>query len=134
LLMLQEDCYIYLYPHSKVMIAMNVFHEVWSLHLKDGVQLLYHQATPSYLTCLGGGAKIQEGRCFSCSLVQFELISFLFFELITYSNGRSDRFREVFSRDPSIHPSIPSSIHGWHHTRKKTLAEINKPPLRMCNL
>jgi hypothetical protein len=30
---------------------------------------------------------------------------------------------------PSVHPSIPSSIHGWHHTGKKTLAEINNPPL-----
>jgi hypothetical protein len=28
-----------------------------------------------------------------------------------------------------IHPSVPSSIHGWHHTGKKTLTEINKPPL-----
>jgi tRNA U34 5-methylaminomethyl-2-thiouridine-forming methyltransferase MnmC len=37
-------------------------------------------------------------------------------------------FREAFSSDPSIHPSVLSSIHGWHHTRKKTLAEINKPP------
>jgi len=37
-------------------------------------------------------------------------------------------FREAFSRDPSIHPSTPSSIHGWHHTGKKTLAEINNPP------
>jgi hypothetical protein len=32
----------------------------------------------------------------------------------------------------AFHPSVPSSIHGWHHTRKKTLAEINNPPLRMC--
>jgi hypothetical protein len=30
-------------------------------------------------------------------------------------------FREAFF----IHPSIPSSIHGWHHTGKKTLTEIN---------
>jgi len=22
-----------------------------------------------------------------------------------------------------------SSIHGWHHARKKTLAEINNPPI-----
>ncbi len=37
------------------------------------------------------------------------------------------------SRDPSIHPSVPSSIHGWHRTGKKTLAEINNPPpLRTC--
>jgi hypothetical protein len=28
----------------------------------------------------------------------------------------------------SIHSSVPKSIHGWHHTRKKTLAEINNPP------
>ncbi len=41
---------------------------------------------------------------------------------ITYSKGR--RGREAFS----IHPSVPSSIHGWHHTGKKTLAEINNPP------
>jgi hypothetical protein len=27
----------------------------------------------------------------------------------------------------SIHPSVPSSIHGWHHIGKKTLAEINNP-------
>jgi hypothetical protein len=51
------------------------------------VQLLYHQMTPSYLTCLGvmkvrDGGKIQEGKCFSCSLVQFDLTSFLFLELI----------------------------------------------------
>ncbi len=46
---------------------------------------------------------------------------------ITYSKGR--RGREAF-----FHPSVPSSIHGWHHTGKKTLAEINTPPppLRMC--
>jgi hypothetical protein len=40
-------------------------------------------------------------------------------ESITYNKGR--RGREAFS----IHPSVPSSIHGWHHTGKKTLAEIN---------
>jgi hypothetical protein len=28
----------------------------------------------------------------------------------------------------SIHPSVLSSIHGWHHTGKKTLAKINNPP------
>ncbi len=28
----------------------------------------------------------------------------------------------------SIHPSVPSSIHGWHHIGKKTLTEINYPP------
>jgi hypothetical protein len=27
-----------------------------------------------------------------------------------------------------LFPSIPSSIHGWHHTGKKTLAEVNNPP------
>ncbi len=32
-------------------------------------------------------------------------------------------FREAFS----IHPSVPSSIHGWHHIGKKTLTEINNP-------
>jgi hypothetical protein len=39
------------------------------------------------------------------------------------------------SRHPSmdgiawpVHPSVPSSIHGWHHTGKKTLAKINNPP------
>ncbi len=37
-------------------------------------------------------------------------------------------FREAFS----IHPSVPSSIHGWHHTGKKTLTEINYPLLHMC--
>jgi hypothetical protein len=42
-------------------------------------------------------------------------------KIITYSKGR--RGHEAFS----IHPSIPSSIHGWHHTGKKTLAEINTP-------
>jgi hypothetical protein len=36
----------------------------------------------------------------------------------------------VFSE--AFHPSISSFIHGWHHTRKKTLAEINNPPLRIC--
>jgi hypothetical protein len=25
-----------------------------------------------------------------------------------------------------IHPSVSSSIHGWHHTGKKTFAEINR--------
>jgi hypothetical protein len=30
------------------------------------------------------------------------------------------------------HPSVLSSIHGWHHTGKKTLAAINTP-LRMCH-
>jgi hypothetical protein len=33
----------------------------------------------------------------------------------------------VFGEAFSIHPSIPSSIHGWHHTGKKTLTEINTP-------
>ncbi len=32
-----------------------------------------------------------------------------------------------------IHPFVMSSIYGWHHTRKKTLAKINNPPLRMCH-
>jgi hypothetical protein len=30
-------------------------------------------------------------------------------------------FREAFSCDPSIHPFVSSSIHGWHHTEKKPL-------------
>jgi hypothetical protein len=34
----------------------------------------------------------------------------------------------VFCEAFSIHPSVLSSIHGWHHTGKKTLTEINKPP------
>jgi hypothetical protein len=46
-------------------------------------------------------------------------------DLITYNKKCCGR-NEVFH--PSIHPSLPSSIHGWHHTRKKTLAEINNPP------
>jgi hypothetical protein len=29
---------------------------------------------------------------------------------------------------PSIFSSVSSSIHGWHHTGKKTLAEINNLP------
>jgi hypothetical protein len=38
-------------------------------------------------------------------------------------------FREAFF----IHPFVSSSNHGWHHTGKKTLIEINNPPpLRMC--
>ncbi len=41
---------------------------------------------------------------------------------ITYSKGRCGC--EAFS----IHPSVLSSIHGWHHTGKKTLAEMYKPP------
>jgi hypothetical protein len=41
---------------------------------------------------------------------------------ITYSKGRCGRFLWSF---PSIHTSVSSSIHGWHHTGKKTLAEIN---------
>jgi hypothetical protein len=46
------------------------------------------------------------------------------FITITYSKGHCDRFSWSF-------PSISSSIYGWHHTRKKTLAEINNlpPPL-----
>ncbi len=31
-----------------------------------------------------------------------------------------------------FHPSVPSSIHGWHHTGKKTLAEINNPLPLLC--
>jgi hypothetical protein len=38
-----------------------------------------------------------------------------------YRKGRCGRFFVKLS----IHPFIPSSIHGWHHTGKKTLAEIN---------
>ncbi len=45
---------------------------------------------------------------------------------ITYSKGRPGP--EAFF----IHPSVPSSIHGWHHTGKKTLAEINNPALCAC--
>jgi hypothetical protein len=41
-------------------------------------------------------------------------------------------FHEAFSHDRTIHPSVPSSIHGWHHIGKKTLAEINNPPLCAC--
>jgi hypothetical protein len=42
-------------------------------------------------------------------------------------------FREAFSHDLSIHPSIvPLSIHGWHHTGKKTLAKINNPSFCAC--
>ncbi len=48
---------------------------------------------------------------------------------ITYNKG-------CRGRNEAFHPSIPSSIHGWHHTGKKTLVEINNPapraPLRMC--
>jgi hypothetical protein len=87
LLVLQEDCHIYLYPLSKVMITTSVFDEFdpWIPRMK--VQLLYRQATPSYLTCLRGdeswgGGKFQEGMCFSCSLVQFDFFSFLFLQLI----------------------------------------------------
>jgi hypothetical protein len=47
--------------------------------------------------------------------------------LITYSKGCC-RGWEAFS----IHPSVPSSIHGWHHAGKKTLAEINNPPPCAC--
>jgi hypothetical protein len=42
--------------------------------------------------------------------------------LILYSKRRCGH--EAFS----IHPSVPSSIHGWHHTGEKTLAKINNPP------
>ncbi len=41
---------------------------------------------------------------------------------ITYSKGRCGH--EAFF----THLSVPSSIHGWHHTGKKTLAEINNTP------
>jgi hypothetical protein len=34
----------------------------------------------------------------------------------------------LFSLKLFIHLSVPSSIHGCHHTRKKTMAEINNPP------
>ncbi len=46
---------------------------------------------------------------------------------ITYSKGR--RGREAFSIHPfvpsSIYPSVPSFIHGWHHTWQK---QITPPP------
>jgi hypothetical protein len=32
----------------------------------------------------------------------------------------------------AFHPSVLSSIHGWHHTRFSSLAEINSPPLCAC--
>jgi hypothetical protein len=38
-------------------------------------------------------------------------------QIITYSKGRR-------GRNETFHPSI----HGWHHTKKKTMAEINTPP------
>jgi len=37
-------------------------------------------------------------------------------------------FCEVFSIHPFVPSSVPSSIHGWHHTGKKTLAKIKYPP------
>jgi hypothetical protein len=37
-------------------------------------------------------------------------------------------FCEAFFITWPVHPSISSSIHGWHHTRKKTLTEINNSP------
>jgi hypothetical protein len=37
-------------------------------------------------------------------------------------------FCEAFSCDLSIHPSISSFIHGWHHIGKKTLTKLNNPP------
>ncbi len=43
--------------------------------------------------------------------------------LHTFTHSKGRRGREAFS----IHPSVPSSIHAWHHTGKKTLAEINNP-------
>jgi len=49
--------------------------------------------------------------------------------IITYiklCRGRNEAFH------PSIFPFVSSSIHGWHHTGKKTLAEINNPPLCAC--
>ncbi len=37
-------------------------------------------------------------------------------------------FVKLFSScDLFIHPSVPSSIHGWHHTGKKTLAKLHNP-------
>jgi hypothetical protein len=42
--------------------------------------------------------------------------------VITYSKVHHGRFSWSF-----FHRSIPSFIHGWHHTRKKTLVEINTP-------
>ncbi len=40
----------------------------------------------------------------------------------------------VFCEAFSIHPSVSSSIHGWHHTAKKTPIEINNPPLAHVSL
>ncbi len=48
--------------------------------------------------------------------------------IITYSKRGPIVFGEAF------HPSIPSSIHGWHHTGKKTLGEINNPPFAHVSL
>jgi hypothetical protein len=61
-----------------------------------------------------------------------------FGHVITYSKGRCGRLSWSFFHHvtrPSIHSSILSSIHGWHHTGKKTLAEINNsPPLAHVSL
>jgi hypothetical protein len=38
---------------------------------------------------------------------------------ITYSKGRHEAF--------SIHPSIPSSIHGWHHVTRPSIRSIIHP-------
>jgi hypothetical protein len=67
----------------------------------------------------------------------------VFFILITYSKRHRSHFSWSFfmwpihpwmaSCDLPIHPFVSSFIHGWHHTWKKTLAEINNPPpFRMC--
>ncbi len=74
-----------------------------------------------------GGLRTFGGLSFLSPLWWFKssIFYWIFFcdSRITYSKG----CRGCFSWRFFIHPSILSSIHGWHHTGKKILTEINNP-------
>jgi len=63
--------------------------------------------------------KLKEANTTKCKKV----ITTLWGETITYYKGCCDRFLGSF-----FHHMTHPSIHGWHHTGKKTLVKINNPP------
>jgi hypothetical protein len=68
------------------------------------------------------------GRSYTLKCISYTFFSFSLHYALSY-RGIVELLKDVMVvfRE-AFHPSVPSSIHGWHHTGKKTLAEINTPP------